>query len=556
MNRSLLKITIVFLLTVVVACENNQSNKPVSRTDSTPGTRIDSTPVTRIDSTPGTRTDSTQTKQDTNPVLVSFSNQTMLHFDSNSIRTFIKKYPSFNRFENDLNKFYSSRQYAYAWYDTTGMIEQADNLYNQIAHIDNEGISGKTAYKDSLNTLFDNTDMGPTAEKDLMLTSQYFNYAERVWGGISEAQTKKINWLIPRKKLDLPFLMDSLLRDSSSSLIKNGYSFRQYDSLKIYLKRYRDLAAKNNWTPIKTNAKSLKKGESSEAIKEIRNRLFALGDLPSNSGSDHFDNDLENAVKSYQARTGLKQDGVIRQPLIQHLNVPINNVIEQIVINMERCRWVPVNLNDNYLVVNIPDFKLYAFENNAPVFSMKVVVGKSVHKTVIFNGDLKYVVFSPYWTVPPGILKNEVLPAIKKDPHYLKKNNMEWYKNTVRQKPGPKNSLGLVKFLFPNEHNIYLHDSPAKSLFNEEVRAFSHGCIRVEQPKKLAAYLLRNDPGWTDARIDKAMHSGKEQYVTLKKAVPVFIAYLTAWVDRSGKLNLRKDIYKRDPSLSDMLVKD
>ena len=185
---------------------------------------------------------------------------------------------------------------------------------------------------------------------------------------------------------------------------------------------------------------------------------------------------------------------------------------------------------------------------------MNVVVGKDLHQTVVFNGDIKYVVFSPYWNIPPSILKKEILPAIKKNPNYLSKNNMEWNGNGVRQKPGPSNALGLVKFLFPNSFNIYLHDSPAKNLFGAQTRAFSHGCIRLAEPKKLAVYLLKDDPQWTEKKIDAAMHAGKEKYVTLKNPVPVFIGYLTAWVDQQGRLNLRKDIYKRDQALAEMLL--
>jgi L,D-transpeptidase YcbB len=181
-------------------------------------------------------------------------------------------------------------------------------------------------------------------------------------------------------------------------------------------------------------------------------------------------------------------------------------------------------------------------------------VGKDLHPTVIFNGDLKYVVFSPYWNVPNSILKKEILPGIKKNPDYLQKHNMEWSGKTVRQKPGPSNSLGLVKFLFPNSHNIYLHDSPAKSLFGESSRAFSHGCIRLAEPEKMADYLLKNDPKWNAEKIHKAMHSLKEQYVTLQDPVEVYIGYLTAWVDNTGKLNFRKDIYNRDQRLADMLM--
>jgi L,D-transpeptidase YcbB len=185
---------------------------------------------------------------------------------------------------------------------------------------------------------------------------------------------------------------------------------------------------------------------------------------------------------------------------------------------------------------------------------MNVVVGQAVHKTVIFNGDLKYVVFSPYWNVPPGILKNEVLPGIRRDPNYLTIHRMEKVGNNYRQKPGANNSLGLVKFLFPNSYNIYLHDTPSKDLFGRDNRAFSHGCIRLAEPKKLAEYLLRDQPQWTSEKITQAMNAGKEQYITLKDPVPVFIAYFTAFVSSDGKLNFRQDVYNRDSRLAKTIL--
>lgn len=486
----------------------------------------------------------------------SFSSQTELHFDSTQINLFISRYPLFKPLQTDIQKFYQSRNYAYAWYDTKGIIEQADNLYNKMMNISEEGLPETILYKDSLMRIFDDTVSTQIPENELMLTSQYFDYANKVWRGISEKQSKSLNWFIPRKKLDVLSLMDSMLKDTSSSFIKNGYSHRQYNLLKEYLQQYRTLDQQNNWAEIKTNSKSFRKGDKSETIIAIRQRLNLLGDLPVNSSSTFFDQGLEDAVKNFQSRFGMKIDGVIGKEMIKQLNIQPENYIRQIIVNMERCRWVPNSLDKDYLVVNIPAFTLTAYEKDSVVFSMNVVVGQTVHKTVIFNGDLKYIVFSPYWNVPPDILKKEILPGIKKDPNYLSKHNMEWNGKTVRQKPGPDNSLGLVKFLFPNEYHIYLHDNPAKSLFNEHVRAFSHGCIRVANPKKLASYLLRKNPEWTEEKIDRAMKSGKEQYVTLKDEVPVYIAYLTAWVDRTGRLNLRKDIYNRDNRLEAMILKN
>jgi murein L,D-transpeptidase YcbB/YkuD len=222
---------------------------------------------------------------------------------------------------------------------------------------------------------------------------------------------------------------------------------------------------------------------------------------------------------------------------------------------MERNRWLPTDVRGRYLAVNIPEFVLHAYYDDSLLWNMNVVVGKDVNKTVIFAGTISQVVFSPYWNVPPSILKKEILPGIQKNPNYLEKNHMEWNGPDVRQKPGPWNSLGQVKFLFPNSHSIYLHDTPSKSLFQESKRAFSHGCIRVANPKFLATYMLRDDSTWTTDRIAKAMASGKEQFVSVKNPMPVYITYFTAWVDRQGDLNFREDIYKRDAQLSGLLMK-
>ncbi len=251
---------------------------------------------------------------------------------------------------------------------------------------------------------------------------------------------------------------------------------------------------------------------------------------------------------------GLSVNGKLSKTDIAELNVGIRQRIESLLVNLERTRWVTNNNTGTYLVVNIPEFKLHAIEDNVRVWSMNVVVGKNQHKTVVFNGKIQYIVFSPYWNIPYNIMTNETLPALRNNSNYLRSHNMEWNGNSIRQKPGPNNSLGLVKFLFPNSHSIYSHDSPAKSLFKETNRAFSHGCIRVAEAQKLAHYLLKNDTTWTSAKIAAAMNAGKEKYVTLPEAVPVFIAYFTAWVAADGALNFRKDIYERDKDLLAMIV--
>jgi len=263
---------------------------------------------------------------------------------------------------------------------------------------------------------------------------------------------------------------------------------------------------------------------------------------------------ISNGIKEFQRRYGLKQDGVAGPGVLKEMSAPLSKRMEQIIVNMERCRWLPAReSSEKYLAVNIPQFQLLAFKDGTISWRCNVVVGKTTNKTVIFKGDLKYVVFSPYWNVPQSIINKEVLPGMKRNKNYLASHQMEWNNGRVRQKPGPQNSLGLVKFLFPNSFDIYLHDTPSKSLFNEDKRAFSHGCIRVSEPQKLAAFLLEDYPEWTKDKISAAMNSKKEQYVTLKKTVPVYIVYLTAFVDDRGKLNFRDDIYNRDNTLKDMI---
>jgi murein L,D-transpeptidase YcbB/YkuD len=207
-----------------------------------------------------------------------------------------------------------------------------------------------------------------------------------------------------------------------------------------------------------------------------------------------------------------------------------------------------------YIFVNIPSYQLNYNRDGERVLEMPVVVGKTMSKTVIFSGNMSFVVFSPYWNVPPSILNSEVLPGIKKDKNYLAKHNMEWNNGQVRQKPGKNNSLGLVKFIFPNSNNIYLHDSPAKTLYARDSRAFSHGCVRVGKPRDLAIEVLKNDPEWTPEKIDAAMRAGTEKWVPLKNKIPVHIGYFTAWVNEQGEIHFYEDIYKRDDQLFDILI--
>ena len=480
-----------------------------------------------------------------------FSTQRQLQFDSTAIPRFLDKFPAFKPLQTDLENSDVSRHFAYAWYDQGGLVDQAENLYNHVMNITAEGLPDEVPYKAWLDSAFDVYDPNmQTArpESELMLTAQYFHYARPPGVGISEQQTQAMDWFLPRKKIDLPSLLDSLLGGMSPELMDHGYTTRQYGLLKNYLKRYRQLESPGAWPTLADPRRTLQLGDSSDQLVAIKQRLFALGDLPYSDTRPVFDSALQQAVQGFERRQGMLPNGKINSALIRALNLPAQDIVLKIMLNMERCRWVPVALDNDYLIVNIPAFQLWAMHQDSLVFSMNVVVGKALHKTVIFNGDLKTTVFSPYWNVPPDIMKNEILPALHKDPAYLKKQNMEWNGNSIRQLPGPRNALGQVKFLFPNQYHIYLHDSPAKSLFQQNVRAFSHGCIRVAEPKKLAMYLLRGEPYWTETHLGR-YEKRQRAICAIEKTAARFYCLPHGLGRPCGQTNLRPDIYRRDSRL-------
>lgn len=491
-----------------------------------------------------------------------FSDKQELFFDTVQIDSFLEAYPQLAEYKGSISKFYSERNFAYAWYSKSGLIEQAGNLADRVKNLPEEGITKSIPYLPQLDSmLYLKSAKKTDLNLELMLTAQYFVFAKLAWQGMDAAISKKTQWFLPRKKVDYETYLDSLVKTPGKfEGIGVAPVYRQYELLKAFLLKYKSLEEKEKWPAIIADQKSYKPGDSSAVIAQIKTRLFKLEDFKGDTLSMLYNDELLQAMKQFQQRHGLVADGAIGKGTLNELNVPLNVRIRQLLVNMERSRWLPVHLDKNYLAVNIPEFKLHVYHADSLLWSCNVVVGKSVHKTVIFAGDMKYVVFSPYWNVPPSIVKNEVLPDMRRNSNYLRDHQMEITGRegglpVIRQKPGPKNSLGQVKFLFPNSYNIYLHDTPSKTLFNESSRAFSHGCIRVEQPARLAGFLLKDTKGWDDQKIKEAMNSGKEKYITLKNKVPVFIAYFTAFTDRNNLLNFRKDIYERDNTLADMLLK-
>ena len=343
----------------------------------------------------------------------------------------------------------------------------------------------------------------------------------------------------------------------------------EYQLLYQKLKEYSALLKNKKWGNYINTKNEFKIGDSSEILIHVKNQLYLLGDIEETNQSILFDSTLFYGVKNFQTRYGLKLNGIITKQTLLQLNIPIEELIQKIQLNLTRRKLELPKNREDYVMVNLPEFKLHTYYNSEETNSYKVIIGKPTKKTQtkIFNDTIEFLVFCPYWNIPKGIIIKEILPEIKKNKNFLHQNNMEvtthqgeiipstrinWliYTNSfpyaIRQKPGKKNALGKVKFLFPNTYSIYIHDTPEKKLFSKEIRTFSHGCIRIESPLKFATYLLRKDKYYTPKKINQIIKAGKQTYIKLKNKVPIYITYYTAWVDSSGKLNFRDDIYVRD----------
>ncbi|MFY7901134.1 MAG: L,D-transpeptidase family protein [Chitinophagaceae bacterium] len=492
----------------------------------------------------------------------SFNN---LFFDSLQLANFITSDSLVENYRSQFFDFYKDRNYEYAWFDTNGLVEPAHNFYNlQNSYI--SAYNDSSLYNHSLEKLFSNitnfTKASAIPQKDalaleLLLTSQFFKYASKVYQG-SDIDAAELGWFIPRKKINITATLDSVLQTKNKE--QNTYEplNAQYRQLEKYLIRYNQLLQKESWQTIAFE-KLLKKGDSSKSVPMIKQRLFVLGDLSRADSSLQFDSTLWKAVKQFQKRMGLPTSGSIGVATLKEMNKPLDSLIKKLLVNMERSRWIlPDTGTTDKLIVNIPEYKLHVYDSGKYSFSMNVVVGTAANSTVIFNGAIQSIVFSPYWNVTEDITKKEILPALKKDPNYLQKHQMEIVKHNgkipvIRQKPGPENALGGVKFLFPNSYNIYLHDTPNKDVFSANKRSFSHGCIRLGEPAKLAQFLLRRDTSYTADSIQTLMHLGKEKWLAAKPKVPVTIKYFTAWVDEKGLLHFRDDIYGHDAKMAEKL---
>ena len=482
--------------------------------------------------------------------------------DSTDVVRFFKKYPNLKKHQSDVNALYKKRNYTSIWFDKKGLIEFANLLYSKVNQLEEEGLKSQIAYKEKIDAVFNdtNSDDLPQIETELMLSSMYVFYAKKVYKGIDIEKTDEMGWFLPRKNLSYENLLDSLLVDPKLLSKNEQQLFGQYYKLREVLKRYRQIEKNGEWNPIAIDSleRVFKPKDSSKTIGQIRQRLAVTGDLKLDSKSNVYDAELMAGILNYKKRNGYKTDYLIASKHIQRMNIPIEKYIKTIIANMERCRWIDPKLTiaDEHIIINIPSYKLFYKKDGVNILESKILVGKNMTETVVLSSNITKIVFSPYWNIPKSIVENELKDLMTLNEDYMTIHNIEWNNGNPRQKPGPRNSLGLVKFVFPNSDDIYLHDTPSKDLFQYEYRAYSHGCINIEKAKELALLILKDDPDWPIERINEAMKGEKETPYILKKKIPIHIGYFTAWVNDSGEINFYNDIYIRDERLAELLFSD
>lgn len=477
--------------------------------------------------------------------------------------------------------FYEKREFAAAWIEDAKPRAQMDELIQALRDAEREGIDPDLYNVSMLEERRKDASRGFLTDKgfdpseagalDVWLTYLYMKHASNMADGLSDLARADQAWKIKPEKFDpQAHLEDALSRKRiKASLAELTPRAAEYERLRDLLREYQEQQARGGWPPVP--AMKLKPGQKSPQVAALAKRLAASGDykgsVPADGAVAVYAEDLQEAVKVFQRRHGLTDDGAVGPEVVAALNVPLDRRLAQIAMNMERWRWLPRDLGDRYILVNIPEMRLDVYEGNQVPLSMRVVVGKPDTPTPIFNDEMTHLVFSPYWNVPDSIAQGETLPSVINDPTFLERTNMEVVDKAgnvldpssvdlndptayrFRQKPGANNSLGLVKFMFPNQFNVYLHDTPADSLFERAARSFSHGCVRVEDPVALARYVLRDQPEWTPERIREAMQAGTEKHVKLKEPIPVFLGYWTARVRPDNTVQFRKDVYEVDGRL-------
>jgi murein L,D-transpeptidase YcbB/YkuD len=486
-----------------------------------------------------------------------------------------------------LIRFYEKRTYQPAWFNDNNPVSHVESLMKTIREAYLEGLRPYDYHLNKIEEIFNQifhgqkeikyVDPKRLADFDLLLTDSFLLYGFHLLSGRINPETLEPQWDVDLCEIDLADVLQIALDTSQieKALRSLPPMYTGYISLRATLKHYRDIAAKGGW-PVVPNGLVIRKGDNNGYIIDIRNRLKISGDLVPGlyKNNDILDDILEQALLKFQYRHGLRMDGIINRLMLAELNVSVEDRIRQIELNMERWRWLPRDLGDRYIIVNIADFKAGLFEGGRPVMTMKVVVGKNCHQTPVFSGKITNLVLSPYWYIPRKIAIRDILPLIRKDSDYFNKHHMkvfencggklskidpktiEWgkvnannFKYRLRQDPGPWNSLGRIKFVFPNKFAVYLHDTPSQELFEKTPRTFSAGCIRLENPIELVKYLLQGDPDWTQEKIYAAINKNIEQNIPVPNPIHIHLLYWTAWANDDLIVQFRSDIYGRDKRL-------
>ena len=482
-------------------------------------------------------------------------------------------------------ELYSRREFSPAWTDEN----RVDEFIRLVGQAKDEGLDPADYAHAELLALIsryrsDRTNATLRADVDLLLTESISRYGHHLFFGKVDPASLDENWnwsrslegVDPAAIIQEAIDSDSLPTFIDASLQRGPVHKR----VKAVLAEYRALGEKGGWPQIATGP-TLKPGMTDDRIPVIRKRLAVTGDLAesADNGSREFDADLQAGVERFQDRHNLDQDGAIGPRTLAAMNVSVDERIDQIRVNMERIRWIARFVEDEFVMTNIASFKTYLVRDREVVWSGRSQVGKDYRQTPVFQGKIKYLQFNPTWTVPPGILAKDILPRVQQDPGYLATKNMDlvdrdgskvdptsvdWSQYSARrlppyqivQRPGPTNALGRVKFIFPNEHFVFLHDTPSKSLFSRTERSFSSGCIRVENPFELAEILLNDADKWNPGTIQKLLDSEKPQTVFLKEQMTVMLLYSTVGVLDETLVRFYNDIYERDARVLRSLNED
>ena len=484
-----------------------------------------------------------------------------------------------------LSHFYSRRDFRPAWSSDYGPLPQAARLVDDIHEAELEGLRPEDYHLTTIENLLaeiqdTNRQLDPDtmAALDLLLTDAFLLYASHLSNGRVNPVTVHSEWFIKNRKLDLVELLETALENGQIEETLGNLRPQNagYDEMKYHLLRYQSIMKLGGWPKV-SDGPLMRKGDRGTRVAAMRSRLILSADLDESTENDNelFNEALEQAVKDFQKRHGLEVDGMVGPETLSALNVPVEERIRQIKLNMERWRWLPNDFGSRYVLVNIANFGLAIVEDGKVVLSMSGVVGKESRRTPVFSGKMTYMELNPYWNIPSRIVVEDLLPKIHEDPQYLVKENIRVFRgwkakareidpNSVdwsqiktknlpyrlRQEPGPSNALGRIKFMFPNKFEVYMHDTPAKQLFEKTKRSFSSGCIRIEKPIEMAEYLLREDQEWTREKLLTEIDGGKNQIVHIPEPIDVHVFYWTAWVDKDGAINFRDDVYGRDEPLA------